>query len=278
MNISIVRKDTPVLPPDDPVMSSLLRLNQLHAAGHKLTHDETLRIIADARSKSETDATLERFVTAHPLLLRLKQDVRAIAPLSDSVFITGPSGTGKEILARALHGSRHGQFIGTNCGGISRELICSHFFGHIKGAFTGATSDRTGILVAAEDGTVFLDEIAEMPYDLQATLLRAIEEQVVYPVGSTTPIPINCRFVSATMQDIATRIETGAFRQDLYARLSAFELSTMPLAARPDDIPLIAASLGWTEPITPEGMTLIYRDNVRGLKNYIRRMRVLGHI
>lgn len=159
------------------------------------------------------------------------------------VFISGESGTGKELAARMIHeqGPRGDKgFIGVNCGAIPQELMESEFFGHKKGSFTGATTDKPGLFQAAEGGTLFLDEVADLPLSMQVKLLRAIQEKSIRPIGANHEISVDVRIISATHKDMNSLLSSGEFRQDLYFRLHVIELNMPPLRERPDDIPELA--------------------------------------
>ena len=159
--------------------------------------------------------------------------IRQIAPLNCNVLIQGESGTGKELVARALHSaSGRGQhpFIPFNCGAFSEELVANELFGHEKGAFTGAVSTKLGLLEAANGGTVFLDEVGEMPIPMQIKLLRVIQERTLLRVGGVAPVSINVRLIAATNRDIEKMIAAGEFRQDLFYRLKVVMINIPPLA------------------------------------------------
>ncbi len=169
--------------------------------------------------------------------------VRRVAPTNISVLIEGPSGTGKELLARAIHGNslrRNKPFKPVNCAGLTETLLESELFGHVKGAFTGANTDRKGLFEIADEGTLFLDEIGDMPLTMQAKLLRVIEDGVVVPVGSNKPTVVDVRIISATNQNLRKLIEQNKFREDLYFRIRGVDVSLPPLRERPEDIPLLA--------------------------------------
>ncbi len=168
-----------------------------------------------------------------------------IADSRQTVMISGETGTGKELTARAIHelSGRTGPFVAVNCGALPPTLIESELFGARKGAYSGATEERQGWVRAAQNGTLFLDEIAELSDSSQVALLRVLQEGEVVPVGSTTPIRVNVRFVAATHQDLSSRIDGGQFREDLYARLTAFQVTLPPLRNRREDIGLIVASI-----------------------------------
>lgn len=205
-----------------------------------------------------------------------------------STLVTGESGTGKEMIARAIHhgGVRSkGPFIAMNCSAIPRELVESTLFGHIKGAFTGAASDKQGLFEMANHGTPFLDEIGEMPLDLQAKLLRVLETGVFTPVGANGERQSDVRIIAATHVNFAKRIEEGTFREDLYYRLARFVIELPPLRDRAEDIPLLAAhfvehfsaELGYANivPISREALERLtqhsFPGNIRELKNIIER-------
>jgi DNA-binding NtrC family response regulator len=209
-----------------------------------------------------------------------------------SVLITGESGTGKELVARAIHHHSPraaGPFIPVNCVAVPAELAESLFFGHMKGSFTGATSDRKGYFELADGGTLFLDEIGDMPAALQAKLLRVLEDGEVTPVGSTKSRRVDVRVLSATNADLAAKITAGEFRQDLFYRLARYTVQTPPLRERRDDLPLLArhflqvfaTEMGCEPPpITPGAMDRLrshaFPGNIRELKNVMERALILG--
>jgi len=169
--------------------------------------------------------------------------IRAVSEAESTVLITGNSGTGKELVAKAIHFNskrRHKPFIAVNCGAISETLIESELFGHKKGSFTGATYDKEGFIKAADEGTLFLDEVSEMPLNLQVKLLRVLQEREFIPVGHTAPVKIDVRFIASTNRNLLDEIEKGRFREDLYYRLNVIEIRLPSLSDRKDDIPLLA--------------------------------------
>lgn len=202
-----------------------------------------------------------------------------------TILVTGPSGAGKEVMARFLHARsprREAPFLAVNCAALPETMLEALLFGHARGAFTGALSAAPGLFRAAGAGTLFLDEIGEMPLALQAKLLRAVETREVLPVGETAPVPVAARLVAATNRDLAAAVEAGAFRADLWWRLSVFPLELQPLAARRDDIlPLIARLLAGREAHLSEDMLacLLAHDwpgNVRELSNLFARAAILA--
>ncbi len=228
------------------------------------------------------------FVGKSTLLQKVLREIQLLQNSSStSVLITGESGTGKELVARALHfGSERadGPFVPVNCSAVPQELAESQFFGHAKGAFTGADTERKGHFELAHGGTLFLDEVGDMPLDLQAKLLRVLEDGVVAPLGGNEGRPVDVRVVSATNADLQAGVAAGTFRQDLYFRLASFPVQVPPLRQRPEDIPLLvehflellAAEMG-QEPVAPTGAALerlrayAFPGNIRELKNIVER-------
>ncbi len=175
--------------------------------------------------------------------LQVYEHARLVAPTDMSVLITGSSGTGKEYVARYLHEHSNRQkapFVPVDCGAIPKELAASEFFGHIKGSFTGAIENKTGAFVAAQGGTIFLDEIGNLTYEVQVQLLRALQERKVKPVGSNQEIPINVRLISATNENLRDAIGKGEFREDLYHRINEFTIRIPDMRDRKEDIMLFA--------------------------------------
>jgi len=228
------------------------------------------------------------FIGQSKTIKRILADVRKLQSAgSTSVLITGESGTGKELIARALHygGERkEGPFITVNCSAIPEDLAESMFFGHVKGAFTGADANKRGYFEVASGGTLFLDEIGEMPFGLQVKLLRVLESRMVMPVGATDERPVDVRVLAATNVNLQERVAEGTFREDLYYRLAVFPVVVPPLRQRQEDIPLLtdhflsmfASEMNLERPeISSETMSLLatyhFPGNVRELKNIIER-------
>jgi len=217
--------------------------------------------------------------------------IKRVAPSPTTLLIEGQSGTGKELAARALHefSGRKGAFVPINCGSISPELLESELFGHVKGAFTGAHQSRQGLFNYASGGTIFLDEIGEMPLAMQAKLLRVLEEHAIRPVGSEREISIDVRIIAATNRDLESEVEKGQFREDLFYRLNVVSIRMPSLAERKDDIPLLAryfsdtlsAQLGVAAiPFNHQDLIGLqsynWPGNIRELKNIIERSLLLG--
>jgi two-component system, NtrC family, response regulator GlrR len=209
-----------------------------------------------------------------------------VAGTDARVLITGESGTGKEILARAIHrGSprRNKPFVAINCSAMTEELLESELFGHEKGSFTGATRAHRGLFMAADGGTLMLDEIGDMPMRLQVKLLRVLQENVIRPVGSTEPIPVNVRVISATHRDLQQLMAAGQFREDLYYRLNVVHIEMPSLSRRREDIPLLVAHFlaqiaresGVRKIYAPEAVELLatadWPGNIRQLQNVVRQ-------
>ena len=200
----------------------------------------------EQRSPATDEAWRQAIVTRSPLMLRLLEQARMVAQSDVSVLINGQSGTGKEIVAQAIHNAspRHDKpFVAINCGALPEQLLESELFGHARGAFTGAVSNREGLFQAAEGGTLFLDEIGDMPVALQVKLLRVLQERKVRPLGSNRDIEINVRIISATHRDLPKAMARGEFREDLFYRLNVVNLKIPPLSERTEDIPLLANHL-----------------------------------
>ncbi|MCG6899874.1 MAG: sigma 54-interacting transcriptional regulator [Gammaproteobacteria bacterium] len=204
-----------------------------------------LRVTGEQHERSVDEGVAEwrqDIVTRSPLMEDLLGQTRLVASSDASIFIHGQSGTGKEVLARAIHKASSrakGKFVAVNCSAIPEALFESEFFGHVKGSFTGATRDHKGLFQAANGGTLFLDEIGDMPLSFQVKLLRAIQEGSVRPVGATDSQQVDVRILSATHRDLDELRNSGSFREDLYYRLNVVALNIPSLAERREDIPLL---------------------------------------
>src|SRR5262245_19760552 len=228
------------------------------------------------------DASDTLLVGTSPAMRKLRAALDRLASQDVSILIRGESGTGKELVARALHergARRKRRFVALNCGAIPESLIDSELFGHAKGAFTGATTDRPGVFVEADGGTLFLDEIGDMPMAVQARLLRVLQESEVRPVGGSGVRSVDVRVIAATHIDLTAAVEGGKFRQDLFYRLNVVVLSVPPLRERLEDLPMLAAHFlrkhGGSTPmsLSPEALDAMmlypWPGNVRELENAI---------
>lgn len=228
------------------------------------------------------------FITGnYSKMLKLIEQAKLVAPTDMSVLIQGETGSGKEYVARLIHNlsnRKEKKFIAIDCGAIPRELASSELFGHVKGSFTGAISDKKGFFEQANEGTIFLDEIGNLSYETQVKLLRAIQHKVITRVGDTKPIAVDLRFISATNSNLKTHAREGSFREDLYHRINEFELELPPLRERGDDI-LVFANLfleqanedlkktirGFNEEVKDALKNYPWHGNLRELRNVIKR-------
>ena len=225
------------------------------------------------------------------VMQQLREQIAMAAPTNGRVLIHGENGTGKELVARTVHAlsrRRGGPFVEVNCAAIPEELIESELFGHMKGAFTGATADRRGKFELADGGTLFLDEIGDMSLKTQAKVLRALQEQVVEPVGGANSVRVDVRVLAATNKDLPTEIRMGRFREDLYFRLNVIPIFVPPLRDRPDDIRLLAehfmtelsVEYGRRPKKFDPGAAAVLRSfrwpgNVRELRNVVERLMIM---
>jgi two-component system response regulator HydG len=240
-----------------------------------------------ARRGDQPDTKL---VGTSAAMRRVAAALDRLATQDVSILIRGESGTGKELVARALHDRgprRNRRFVPLNCGAIPESLIDSELFGHTKGSFTGATTDRPGVFVEADGGTLFLDEIGDMPIGVQARLLRVLQEGEVRPIGSSSMRQVDVRVIAATHVDLAAAVEAGRFRQDLFYRLNVVTFEVPPLRDRLDDVPMLAAHFlrkhaGASPPnLAPDALEAIlsyaWPGNVRELENAIMHAVALRH-
>jgi DNA-binding NtrC family response regulator len=260
--------------------------------GRRREAEEGRRTAEERYSRLSADEALRwgiaGFVGESRTVRKIVAEIKRVFRFANtSVLIQGESGTGKELVSRAIHhgSSRAGApFIPINCVAIPAELAESMLFGHVRGAFTGATNDRKGWFELANHGTLFLDEIGDMPMSLQGKLLRVLEDGEILSVGSAKPVKVDVRVIAASNADLPTKILDGSFRQDLYFRLARYVVETPPLRERLDDLPLLvghflqlfANEMGMTPPaVAPEAMALLeaytFPGNVRELKNVIER-------
>ena len=247
-----------------------------------------LRVAGDSSASDEmTGEWRAGIITRSPRMEDLLRQARLVADSDASILIYGDSGTGKELLARAIHRAsprRDKPFVAVNCGAIPEPLLESELFGHARGAFSGAVQAHKGLFQAADGGTIFLDEIGDMPLALQVKLLRVLQEGEVRPVGATQPIPVDVRVISATHRDLDAQKAAGQFREDLYYRLNVVSLRLPALAERREDIPLLATHFlrrlaeRYKRPVpalAPDAMALLiaapWPGNVRQLLNLLEQ-------
>ena len=248
---------------------------------------QTALRLAEGKRNEPASASAARMLGDSPVIQELRATISKLARSQAPVYISGESGVGKELVARLIHeqGPRASSpFVPVNCGAIPSELMESEFFGHKKGSFTGAQSDKDGLFQAANGGTLFLDEVAELPVHMQVKLLRVIQEKAVRPIGGRSEVPVDVRILSATHKNLGKLVEANQFRQDLYYRINVIELRVPPLRDRRDDIPKLAgrvlerlAADNGQSPakLTPEALSALlayaFPGNVRELENVLER-------
>ena len=297
--LSFVRRQNPgiavIILADKPDLTACKRALKLGAYDFLVqppTADELMRLAQELRptvtTKGFEDFTFPGIYSRSPAMQGIYRILRRVAPTDLTVLIEGESGTGKELTARALHDNskRHSKaFYPLNCAGLTETLLESELFGHVKGAFTGATVDRKGLFQMADRGTLFLDEIGDMPLLMQAKLLRVLEDGLVLPVGGNTPIRVDVRVISATNHDLAKLVEEKKFRQDLYFRIKGVSVTLPPLRNRPQDVPElfgfflkeacdeIGADIHLiTEQAMRAMMSYTWPGNIRQLRHVVRTM------
>ncbi|MGD9249604.1 MAG: sigma-54 dependent transcriptional regulator [Desulfobacterales bacterium] len=270
-----------------------------HYLAKPFTPDQLREKVAQALSQcrlKETDLSpptvdagrdLPLMIGESPLIRQLKATIGQVAPTDCNVLITGESGTGKELVARLLHGQSlrtDKPFVAFNCASLTESLIANELFGHEKGAFTSAEDSRPGLLEMAHGGTLFMDEIGDIPPAMQVKLLRVLQEKEVLRVGGTHPIPLDVRIVSATAQDLKAAVDEGAMRSDFFFRINVFNIHMPPLRDHRDDIPLLAYHVlhrvrgkgkSRIKAISQEAMAILthypFPGNVRELENILER-------
>ena len=270
-----------------------LKLGAFDFVTKPLALEKLRELVAHAlkTAQSSADVSEDILVGTTKVMEKLRVQIRKVARSQAPVHIHGESGTGKEVVARLIHqtGPRHDQpFIAVNCGAIPPDLVESELFGHKKGAFTGATADKSGLFLAANGGTLLLDEIADLPLPMQVKLLRVIQEKSVRPVGSETEIPIDVRLLSATHKTLAQEVQERQFRDDLYYRINVIGLQVPSLRERLDDIPVLSAhilkKIAEDQGIPPRGLTdsalahlmsHAFPGNIRELENVLARASAL---
>jgi two-component system response regulator HydG len=275
-----------------------MRLGAFDYITKPVNPDELLMIIKSALGNHsavevEITETPEQYIKGNsPYSDKLHSYIDIVAPTDMAVLVMGESGTGKEYVARMIHRqSKRGAkpFVAIDCGALSKELAASELFGHVKGSFTGALADKKGMFEYAEGGTVFMDEVGNLEYDVQVKLLRSLQEKVIQPVGSNKQVQVNVRMITATNDDLLNSVGTGSFRQDLYHRINEFKIQLSPLRVLGDDINIFIrhfiqqanAELGRkVTGISAAAKNILTRydwpGNLRELKNVIKRMVLLS--
>lgn len=281
----VIKPTTP--PPSEERLRILMANDCLDAVQALIDEHELPLKIVDGQlvdSLAGTELWLRKFVTADADTIGLKNDITTLSKHQDEVLIIGPTGTGKELLSRALIGSRIGKSVAVNCAGLPEHLIESELFGHVRGAFTGAESDKQGLMAVAKEGLLVLDEIGEMPVHVQGKLLRSLQDKTIRRVGSNREEEISCRMVFATNKNISKMVSDGTFRQDLYARISTFELHVKALRDRKCDIEPICNAMPKGKEFYTEHQELLHNGvlslehNVRSLQQHVRRWAVFGRV
>jgi formate hydrogenlyase transcriptional activator len=268
-------------------VENALAFREIAELKNKLT-EEKLYLEDEIR----TEHNFEEIVGESPVLKGLLSQVQTVAPTDSTVLITGETGTGKELIARALHNlssRRDRTFVKVNCAAIPTGLLESELFGHEKGAFTGAIAQKLGRFELADKGTLFLDEVADIPVELQPKLLRVLQEQEFERLGSTRTRHVDVRMVAATNRDLSRMVENGAFRSDLFYRLNVFPLAVPPLRERPEDVATLVRYFAQRyarrmnrhiETVSTETIAALERyhwpGNVRELENLIERAVILS--
>ncbi len=275
---------------EKPVVPSLLKEkidNILNSIGGEKDREKSNNTKCRSQQKDYKREVTDMIIGKSPAFLTMLDFIKTVAPTNFTVLVLGESGTGKEYAAKLIHQYSkrcNNPFIALDCGSLSKELAPSELFGHLKGSFTSAISDKKGVFELADGGTVFLDEIGNLSYDVQVQLLRALQEQKIRPVGSAKDIKVDVRIIAATNENLEIAIEQGRFREDLYHRLNEFSLEVPPLRERKEDIEVFA--YGFLKSaneeleknvtsISSEALELLkqYRwsGNLRELRNVIRR-------
>src|SRR5216110_2895735 len=274
-------------------LSKPLILDELKHLMQRLMERRFLRgEVHTLRARLGEELTVNELIGASGAMQRVKEIIGKVAVTDSPVLIEGESGTGKELVAAAIHRlsiRAKGPFIPVNCSAIPRDLLESEFFGHVRGAFSGAVADALGLFRGANDGTIFLDEIAELPPELQVKLLRVLQEMQVRPVGSTKAYAVDVRVIAATNRDLERTLAEGRLRQDLYYRLNVVRVSLPPLRARREDIPALVNHFirrftrrfrREIRALTPEALAALqgydFHGNVRELENLIERAFAMG--
>ncbi|MGH7325330.1 MAG: sigma-54-dependent transcriptional regulator [Candidatus Rokuibacteriota bacterium] len=274
-------------------LSKPLILDELRHVMQRLMERRFLRgEVQTLRMRLGEELTVNELIGSSASMLRVKEVIGKVAVTDSPVLIEGESGTGKELVAAAIHrlsARAKGPFIPVNCSAIPRDLLESEFFGHVRGAFSGAVSDALGLFRGANEGTIFLDEIAELPPELQVKLLRVLQEMLVRPVGSTKAFSVDVRVIAATNRNLEQAMKAGIFRQDLFYRLNVIRITLPTLRERREDIPALVNHFirrlnkrfrRDVRGITPDAIAALaaydFPGNVRELENLIERAFAMG--
>lgn len=257
------------------------------------TRAETITPKKEKNANTKKTATENEFVKGISVASKkLLDHIQLVSPTDMSVLIVGESGTGKEIIAKSIHeqsNRKHNSFVAVDCGAIPKELAASEFFGHLKGSFTGAISDKTGYFEAANGGTLFLDEIGNLSYENQIQLLRALQERKIKPVGSNKEINVDIRIITATNEDLREAVKNGNFREDLYHRINEFSIESPSLKDRAEDLMLFAdfflekanrqldkEVIGFSPEVLAIFQKYSWPGNLRELQNCVKRATLLS--
>lgn len=277
----------------DYLLKPLLLEDVLNKVRRLMEHKQQGWEVQLLRREINRHIDFDSLVGRSPAMKELFELIKKVAPTNATVLITGESGVGKEVVARLVHSlslQKNHVFLPINSSAIPESLLESQLFGYVKGAFTGAVGNQEGLFQRARGGTIFLDEMGELPLTLQPKLLRAIEAKEILPVGATTPIKTDIRLLAATNRDLVKEVEAGRFREDLYYRLNVIELHIPPLRERRDDIPLLVEYLigrhnhdlkksykGVDNMTMKLLMAMPWKGNVRELDNVLERAMILGN-
>jgi DNA-binding NtrC family response regulator len=277
----------------DYITKPFVNEDLLQSVKNALRQRELFRENRHLRRELDRRYSFSEIIGTSPALQAVFRLVEKVAPTSTNILIQGESGTGKELIARAIHHNSpraDRPFVAVNCGAIPETLLESELFGHTKGAFTGAVTNKLGLFRSAEGGTVFLDEVGEISGAMQVRLLRALQEHEVVPLGSSAPVSFDARIICATNRDLEKEVSEGRFREDLFYRLNVIEIYLPPLRERREDIPLLSRSFithtaheqkQTEKPLSPAAMSALinysWPGNVRELQNAIERAFTLSN-
>ncbi len=276
----------------DYLLKPILIDDALHKVQYLLRNRQAAWENQFLRNQAERRLDFDNLIGRSAAMNDVMHRVRRVAPTPTTVLVSGESGVGKEVVARAIHyfsDRRDAILLPLNCGAIPENLLESQLFGHVKGSFTGAVSSQEGLFLRARGGTIFLDEIGEMPLNLQVKILRVIESREVHPVGASTPVKVDVRVIAATNRSLGEEVEAGRFREDLFYRLNVFDIAIPPLRERREDIPALVDHFvklhnldlkrrfkGVDNVTMKTLMSLPWKGNVRELDNVLEHAMILG--